>query len=210
MSDVTQKKLLTKIDKLNCKIGYPEKVSDYSSPDIRRDDYLGNVRREQAFVINRKSIRIGKPVDRTEWPVGMMPSSFGACADRQLNGIVVPAGTLQPPFFDQSMDDAVNYGAVGTVIGHEMTHNYDDQGRHYDADGNLSEWWTDKDAKEFEARAQKLVDEYASFEALPGLNVNGKLTLSENIADLGGVSIAYHAMERALAKDPSKQWLPRA
>jgi putative endopeptidase len=122
-----------------------------------------------------------------------------------MNEIVFPAGILQPPFFDVSMDDAVNYGAIGAVIGHEITHGYDDQGRHYDADGNLVEWWTDKDAQEFEKRAQKVVDEYDAFEPLPGLHVNGKLTLGENLADLGGVTIGYDAMERALKKDPSKR-----
>jgi putative endopeptidase len=135
----------------------------------------------------------------------MTPPTVNAYFNPTMNEIVFPAGILQPPFFDVSMDDAVNYGAIGAVIGHEITHGYDDQGRHYDAEGNLSEWWTDKDAKEFEARAQKVVDEYNAFEALPGLHVNGKLTLGENIADLGGVSLAYDALERALKKDPSKR-----
>jgi len=135
----------------------------------------------------------------------MTPPTVNAYFNPTMNEIVFPAGILQPPFFDLSMDDAVNYGAIGVVIGHEITHGYDDQGRHYDADGNLSEWWTDKDAKEFEARAQKVVDEYNDFEALPGKHVNGKLTLGENIADLGGISIAYDALERMLKKDPAKR-----
>lgn len=203
MSDVTRQKALAKFDRFTQKIGYPEKFRDYSSLDIRRDDYLGNVKRSQAFEVHRRSVRIGKPVDRTEWD--MTPPTVNAYFNPAMNEIVFPAGMLQPPFFDSLMDDAVNYGAIGSIIGHEITHGYDDQGRHYDADGNLSDWWTEKDASEFEARAQKVVDEYKGFEALPGLHVNGKLTLGENIADLGGVSIAYDGLERLLAKDPSKR-----
>jgi putative endopeptidase len=148
-------------------------------------------------------VRIGKPVDRAEW--SMTPPTVNAYFNPTMNEIVFPAGILQPPFFDVTMDDAINYGAIGAVIGHEITHGYDDEGRHYDANGNLVEWWTEKDAKEFDGRAQKVVDEYNSFEALPGLHVNGKLTLGENIADLGGVSIGYDALERALKKDPSRR-----
>jgi putative endopeptidase len=146
---------------------------------------------------------VGQPVDRTEW--GMTPETVNAYFNPQFNEIVFPAGILQPPFFDVNMDDAVNYGAIGVVIGHEITHGYDDQGRKYDADGNLNEWWTEADAKAFDDRAQQVVDEYNTFEALPGLHVNGKLTLGENLADLGGVHIAYEALQRALAKDPSQR-----
>ena len=135
----------------------------------------------------------------------MTPETVNAYFNPSQNEIVFPAGILQPPFFDVEMDDAVNYGAIGVVIGHEITHGYDDQGRKYDADGNLNDWWTDADAKDFEARAQKVVDQYNAYEALPGLHVNGKLTLGENIADLGGCSIAYEALQRALAKDPAKR-----
>jgi putative endopeptidase len=142
-------------------------------------------------------------VDRTEWH--MTPETVNAYYSPSINEIVFPAGILQPPFFDAGMDDAVNYGAIGVVIGHEMTHGYDDQGRKYDGEGNLNDWWTADDAKAFESRAQKVVDQYNSYEALPGLHVNGKLTLGENIADLGGTSIAYEALQRALAKDPSKR-----
>jgi putative endopeptidase len=202
MSEATKQKAMAKFDRFTQKIGYPDKFRDYSSIDIKRDDYLGNVKRADAFEVHRRTVRVGKPVDRTEWD--MTPPTVNAYFNPTMNEIVFPAGILQPPFFDLSMDDAVNYGAIGVVIGHEITHGYDDQGRHYDAEGNLSEWWTDKDAKEFEARAQKVVDEYNGFEALPGFKVNGKLTLGENIADLGGVSIAYDALERLLKKDPSK------
>ena len=203
MSDATKEKALKKFDRFVQKIGYPDKFRDYSSVVIKRDDYLGNVRRADAFDVHRRIVRVGKTVDRSEWE--MTPPTVNAYFNPSMNEIVFPAGILQPPFFDVAADDAVNYGAIGAVIGHEITHGYDDQGRHFDADGNLSEWWTDQDAKEFEKRAQKVVDEYNAFEPLPNLHVNGKLTLGENIADLGGVTIGYDAMERALKKDPSKR-----
>ena len=135
----------------------------------------------------------------------MTPETVNAYYNPEMNEIVFPAGILQPPFFDVNMDDAVNYGGIGVVIGHEMTHGYDDEGRKFDGNGNLTNWWTEDDAKAFDARAQLVVDEYNGFEALPGLHVNGKLTLGENLADLGGVHIAYDALQRALAKDPSKR-----
>jgi putative endopeptidase len=194
---------LEKFARFTQKIGHPDKFRDYSSIEIRRDDYLGNVRRAAAFEDHRELVRLGKPVDKTEWD--MTPETVNAYFNPLQNEIVFPAGILQPPFFDVTKDDAVNYGAIGAVIGHEMTHGYDDEGRKFDADGNLNGWWTDADGKEFEARAQKVVDEYDAFEPLPGLHVNGKLTLGENIADLGGVTIAYDALERVLAKDPSKR-----
>ncbi len=205
MTDETRAKALAKFDRFTHKIGYPDKFRDYSSIKITRDDFVGNVRRSAAFEEHRQSVRVGQPVDKTEW--GMTPPTVNAYFNPSYNEIVFPAGILQPPFFDLTMDDAVNYGAIGVVIGHEITHGYDDQGRKFDADGNLNSWWSDKDAKEFEARAQKVVNEYNAFEALPGLHVNGKLTLGENLADLGGVSIAYDALERALARDPSKRKL---
>jgi putative endopeptidase len=203
MSDATKQKALKKFERFVQKIGYPEKFRDYSSVELKRDDYLGNARRADAFEVRRRFARLGKPVDRSEWD--MTPPTVNAYFNPTMNEIVFPAGILQPPFFDLTEDDAVNYGAIGAVIGHEITHGYDDQGRHFDADGNLSEWWTDEDAKEFDKRAQKVVDEYNAFEALPNLHVNGKLTLGENIADLGGVTIGYDAMERAFKKDPSKR-----
>jgi putative endopeptidase len=203
MTEATRAKALAKFARFTQKIGYPDKFRDYSSIDIKRDDYLGNVRRAAAFEVHRRMARIGQPVDRTEW--NMTPPTVNAYFNPLQNEIAFPAGILQPPFFDVSMDDAVNYGAIGVVIGHEITHGYDDEGRKYDADGNLNEWWTPEDSKEFDARAQKVVDEYNAFEALPGVHVNGKLTLGENLADLGGVSIAYDALERTLAKDASKR-----
>ncbi len=203
MGEATRVKALAKFDRFTQKIGYPDKFRDYSSVVIHRDDYLGNVRRAAAFEVHRNVVRIGKAVDRSEWQ--MTPETVNAYFNPVQNEIVFPAGILQPPFFDMTMDDAVNYGGIGVVIGHEITHGYDDEGRKYDTNGNLNDWWTTADAKAFEARAQKVVNEYDAFEPLPGLHVNGKLTLGENIADLGGVTIAYDALERTLAKDPSKR-----
>jgi putative endopeptidase len=203
MSDATRAKALAKFDRFTQKIGHPEKFRDYSTVKIVPDDYLGNVRRADLFEAKRELTRVGKPVDRSEWH--MTPETVNAYYSPSINEIVFPAGILQPPFFDADMDDAVNYGAIGVVIGHEMTHGFDDQGRKYDGDGNLKEWWTADDAKAFEERAQKVVDQYNGYEPLPGLHVNGKLTLGENIADLGGTSIAYEALQRALAKDPAKR-----
>jgi len=203
MTAETRAKALAKFARFTQKIGCPDKFRDYSTVVIRRDDYLGNVRRSEAFEAHREIARVGKPVDRSEWH--MTPETVNAYFNPSQNEIVFPAGILQPPFFDVTMDDAVNYGGIGVVIGHEMTHGYDDQGRKFDADGNLNDWWTEADAKAFDERAQLVVNEYNGFEALPGLHVNGKLTLGENLADLGGVHIAYAAMERALAKDPSKR-----
>jgi putative endopeptidase len=173
--------------------------------EVRRDDHLGNVLRANAFESRRDLARVGKAVDRTEWH--MTPQTVNAYFSPPLNEIVFPAGILQPPFFDLETDDAVNYGAIGVVIGHEITHGYDDQGRKYDAEGNLRDWWTEADGKEFDRRAAKVVDQYSSYEALPGKRVNGRLTLGENIADLGGTSIAFEALQRALAKDPSRRRL---
>ena len=203
MTEETRAKALKKFEQFTQKIGHPDKFRDYSSVEIRRDDFLGNVQRAATFEAKRQLARVRKPVDKTEWQ--MTPQTVNAYFNPLQNEIVFPAGILQPPFFDVEMDDAVNYGAIGMVIGHEITHGYDDQGRKYDAEGNLNDWWTEADAKAFEGRAQKLVDQYDSYQALPGLHVNGKLTLGENIADLGGASIAFEALQRALAKDPSRR-----
>jgi putative endopeptidase len=203
MTEATRAKALAKFARFTQKIGYPDKFRDYSSVKILKNDYLGNVRRAEAFESRREIVRVGKQVDRTEWH--MTPETVNAYFNPTQNEIVFPAGILQPPFFSVNIDDAVNYGAIGVVIGHEMTHGYDDEGRKFDADGNLNDWWTAADARDFEARAQKVVDEYDAFEALPGLHVNGKLTLGENLADLGGVNIAYDALERALAKNPAQR-----
>ena len=203
MSESTRAKALAKFDRFTQKVGYPDKFRDYSKVALRRDDFLGNVQRAAIFENRRELARVGKPVDKSEWH--MTPQTVNAYFNPLQNEIVFPAGILQPPFFDLEADDAVNYGAIGVVIGHEITHGYDDKGRQYDAEGNLNDWWTDKDGKEFDTRAQKVVDQYSSYEALPGLKVNGKLTLGENIADLGGTTIAFEALQRALTKDPSKR-----
>lgn len=203
MTEETRKRAVEKFDHFTTKIGAPAKPLDYTSIEIRRDDYVGNVQRASVFESRRQMGRIGQQVDRTEWE--MTPPTVNAYFNPPLNEIVFPAGILQPPFFDPEMDDAVNYGATGATIGHEMTHGYDNEGRKYDENGNLRDWWKKADAREFDTRAQKLVKQFNSYEAFPGLHVNGKLTLAENIADLGGLSIAFEALQRALEKDPSKR-----
>ncbi len=203
MSEPTRREAVAKFARFTAKIGAPEKFRDYSAVQVKRDDLVGNEQRATAFESRRQIARIGKAVDRTEWE--MTPPTVNAYFNPTKNEIVFPAGILQPPFFDPEMDDAVNYGATGATIGHEMTHGFDNEGRKFDASGSLRDWWTEKDAQEFERRAQKLVEQFNGFEVLPGLKVNGKLTLAENIADLGGLVIAYEALQRALAKDPSKR-----
>ena len=201
MTEATRQKALAKFDKFEPMIGYPDKWRDYSNVDVRRDDYLGNVSRA-ALANSRYDVdRIGQQVDKREW--GMTPPTVNAYFRPTANQIVFPAGILQPPFFDPRLDDAVNYGAVGGVIGHEITHGFDDQGRRYDAAGNLTDWWTAEDAAKFRERAQKLVEQYNSYQALPGLAVNGQLSLGENIADLGGTSIAFEAFQRSLKGKPA-------
>jgi putative endopeptidase len=196
MSDETRQKALAKFARFEPMIGYPAKWLDYSSVEVRRDDYFGNVHRAAEFEARRVIGRIGRPVDRQEW--GMTPQTVNAYYSPVTNQIVFPAGILQPPFFDFTMDDAVNYGAIGGVIGHEITHGFDDQGRRFDADGNMTDWWTPEDAAKFRERAQKLVDQFNSYQALPGLAINGQLSLGENIGDLGGTSIAFEALQRSL------------
>lgn len=203
MSQTTRREALQKFDRFTQKIGHPEQFRSYAGLVVKRDDYFGNVQRAAEFESRREVVRVGKPVDKTEWH--MTPQTVNAYFNPLQNEIVFPAGILQPPFFDIEADDAVNYGAIGVVIGHEITHGYDDQGRQFDADGNLRDWWTSEDATEFKRRSQQVVEQYAAYEALPGLKVNGQLTLGENLADLGGTSIAFEALQRALAKDPSRR-----
>lgn len=203
MSAETRGKAMAKFERFTQKIGHPESFKSYKGLKIQPDDLLGNLRRSSELESRRQLARIGKTVDRKEWH--MTPQTVNAYFNPLQNEIVFPAAILQPPFFDFEADDAVNYGAIGVVIGHEITHGYDDEGRKFDADGNLKTWWSAADSKEFEARAEKLVKQYGEYEALPGLKVNGRLTLGENIADLGGASIAFEALQRALARDPSKR-----
>jgi putative endopeptidase len=197
MTEATRQKALAKFDRFYAKVGYPDKWRDYSSLTIGRDDYFANIRAANEFEDRRNLAKLGKPVDKAEW--GMTPPTVNAYFSATENNINFPAGILQPPFFDFTLDDAVNYGGIGAVIGHEITHGFDDQGRHFDGDGNLVDWWTDADAKEFKARAQKVVDQFNGYEVLPGIHVNGNLTLGEDIADLGGITLAYDALERSLA-----------
>jgi putative endopeptidase len=196
MTEPTRQKALAKFERFYANIGHPEKWKDYSTVPVVRDNYFANVRASTEFEVKRNLAKLGQPVDKSEW--AMTPPTVNAYFRPTSNNINFPAGILQPPFFDFTLDDAVNYGGIGAVIGHEITHGFDDQGRRYDADGNLTDWWTAEDAAAFEARAMKMVDQYNAYEALPGLNVKGRLTLGENIADLGGVSIAYEALQRSL------------
>ncbi|WP_373926560.1 M13 family metallopeptidase [Paludisphaera borealis] len=198
MSPETRKKALDKMGKFTPKIGYPDTWRDYSKLEIKGDDLLGDVRRAEAFEIARNFNKLGKPIDRSEW--AMTPHTVNAYYNPSMNEIVFPAAILQPPFFDMNADDAVNYGAIGAVIGHEIGHGFDDQGSKSDGDGNLVNWWTDSDRKEFDARAKMLIDQYSAFEPLqlPGQKVNGALTIGENIGDLGGLTIAYKAYKRSL------------
>jgi len=196
MTEPTRRKALAKFDRFFAKIGHPAKWRDYSSVEIRPGAFLANVRAATEFEVKRRLAQLGRPVDKTEWT--MSPPTVNAYFDRTANNINFPAGILQPPFFDFLLDDAVNYGGIGAVIGHEITHGFDDQGRHFDADGNLADWWTPEDAARFQDRAKKVVEQFGGYEPLPGVKVNGELTLGENIADLGGVSLAYEALERSL------------
>ena len=200
MAEETKRQALLKFEKFSAKIGHPDKFRDYSSITVKRDDFFGNISRTAEFEVNRQMKRVGTPVDRSEW--FMTPPTINAYFSPPDNEIVFPAGILQPPFFDVTADDAVNYGAIGAVISHEITHGYDDQGRRYDENGNLREWWGPDDEKNFMERAKRVVNLYNSLEVFPGLHVNGELTLGENIADFGGVTIAYDALQRHLSKNP--------
>jgi len=193
MSTETKIKALEKLAKFTPKIGYPDKWRDYSKLEIQPDDLVGNERRVAEFDLNYQLGKLGKPVDRTEW--GMTPQTVNAYYNPTLNEIVFPAAILQPPFFDLNADDAVNYGGIGAVIGHEIGHGFDDQGSKFDGDGNLQNWWTAADRKEFEKRTKMLIEQYNAFEPrqLPGQHLNGRLTIGENIGDLGGLTIAHKA-----------------
>lgn len=202
MSDATKKKALEKWAAFNTKIGYPDKWRDWSGLTTSRDSLYGNVAAATAFNYRWELDKIGKPVDKHEW--GMTPQTINAYYDPQRNEIVFPAAFLQPPYFDPQADDALNYGAIGTVIGHELTHGYDDQGSRFGPSGNFEVWWTKEDAAKFSALTAKLVTQYNGYAAAPGLTekVNGNLTLGENIADLGGINIAYDAFQKAVAGKP--------
>ncbi len=202
MTDATGRRRWPKFGRFYAKIGHPEKWKDYSTVNIQRGNYYADVIAANEFEIKRKLSKLGTPVDKAEW--GMSPPTVNAYFDPTANNINFPAGILQPPFFDFTLDDAVNYGGIGAVIGHEITHGFDDQGRHYDGDGNLAEWWTPEDAAAFEARADKIVKQFDAYEVLPGVHVNGHLTLGENIADLGGCQPRLRGA-RALAQGQGAQ-----
>jgi putative endopeptidase len=197
MSPNTRDAAIAKLEKIKDKIGYPDHWRDYSSLTIVRGDALGNAYRSGEFELQRQLSRIGRLVDRGEWSVS--PSVPNAYYDPQLNAITFPAAILQPPLFDPQSDDAANFGAIGAIIGHELTHGFDDQGRKFDGDGNLRDWWTAEDAKQFEQKEQCIADEYSGFEATEGVKLNGKLTLGENTADNGGLRLAFMALESTLA-----------
>jgi putative endopeptidase len=196
MSPATKKEAQAKLAKFMPKIGYPNKWKDYSALVVARDDLVGNVMRSHEVEYNRELNKLGKPIDRDEW--GMTPQTINAYYNPEMNEIVFPAAILQPPFFDANADDAVNYGGIGAVIGHEISHGFDDQGAQYDGDGNLRDWWTASDHKNFKAKTQMLVNQYNQFEPIPGYHVNGELTLGENIADNSGLAIAYKAYKISL------------
>jgi endothelin-converting enzyme/putative endopeptidase len=210
MTDTTKKAALVKLEAIANKIGYPDQWRDYGTLAIVRGDALGNQQRADAFEFRRELKKIGKDLDRKEW--GMTPPTVNAYYNPLENNVNFPAGILQPPFYDNRMDDGVNFGAIGAVIGHELTHGFDDEGRQFDAQGNLRDWWTPQDQKAFTERAQCIVDEYNGFVSVKDdkdpkydVHLNGKLTLGENTADNGGLRIAYMALKDTLAgKDETK------
>ena len=196
MSENTKKEALAKVDKFMIKIGYPDKWRDYSALKVAKNDLFGNAQRAREFEYNRMLNKLGKPVDRTEW--GMTPQTVNAYYNPTLNEIVFPAAILQPPFFNLKAEDAVNYGGIGAVIGHEIGHGFDDQGSTFDGEGVMRNWWTPQDLTSFKAKTKSLVDQYSAFKVFPDLNLNGEFTLGENIGDLGGLSIAIKAYKLSL------------
>jgi putative endopeptidase len=201
MSPATKKEAHLKLSKYNVKIGYPDVWRDYTALEVKPGDALGNSDRGDAFEYRRQIVRVGGKVDRTEW--GMTPQTINAYYNGNMNEIVFPAAILQPPFFNVAADDAVNYGAIGAVIGHEISHGFDDKGSQLDGDGRLRNWWTDEDRKAFDAVTGRLVAQYSAYEPLPGQHLNGKLTLGENIADLSGLQISYKAWKLSLNGKPA-------
>ena len=200
MDEATRTKALAKLDAFTVKMGYPDKWRDYSSLAIDRGSYVQNILKANAFEVRRNLRKLGHPVDKTEWE--MSPPTVNAYYDPSQNEIVFPAGILQPPFFDPKADLAVNYGGIGAVIGHEMTHGFDDEGRLYDGQGNLADWWTPESAVRFKEHAARIVKQFDGYFVFPDLHVNGELSAGENIADLGGVKIAFAALQKALEGQP--------
>lgn len=202
MSKDTKARAQQKLATIVNKIGYPDQWRDYSSYVVKRDDFAGNVERGNLFEARRQLAKIGKPLDRSEW--GMTPPTVNAYYNPQMNDINFPAGVLQPPLYDDKMDDAPNYGNTGGTIGHELTHAFDDEGRQFDAQGNLKDWWTKKDAKEFNQRAQCIVDQYAQYVVVDDIRINSKLTLGEDVADLGGLILGWMAWQTQMASMPQQ------
>lgn len=196
MSPETKKEALAKLSKFVAKIGYPDKWKDYTNLEIKKDDLVGNFARSNQFKHDFAISKLGKPIDKTEWH--MTPQTVNAYYNPPMNEVVFPAAILQPPFFNLEADDAVNYGAIGTVIGHELTHGFDDQGRKVDGTGNMRDWWTEEDNEKFTERAQVMIKQYSKFNPVDTFYVNGKLSLGENIADLGGLTISYYAYKMSL------------
>ncbi len=203
MDDATKQEALKKLASFTVKIGYPDKWRDYSALKIDRGPFVLNAARASTFETERELKKIGKPVDRNEW--GMSPPTVNAYYNPNMNEIVFPAGILQPPFFNANADDAINYGGIGAVIAHEISHGFDDQGRQFDAQGNLRDWWTPESAAKYKERADKIVKQYSEYEPLPGMHINGELTQGENIADDGGVKLAYAALQKALKNKPQEK-----
>jgi endothelin-converting enzyme/putative endopeptidase len=195
MSPETKQQALTKLAGLRNKIGYPDKWRDYSSIEITRDDFAGDVLRAAQFEQQRQIRKIGQPVDHGEWEIS--PPTVDAYYNPQMNDINFPAGVLQPPLYDPKMDDAPNYGNTGGTIGHELTHGFDDEGSQFDAKGNLKQWWTKDDRTRFDSRTQCVDDQYSKYVVVDDMHINGKLTLGENVADLGGEILAYAAWKDA-------------
>jgi len=198
MGPATKEQALRKLEAFNAKIGYPDRWRDYGALHIDRGSYVGNVRACGEFEFARNVAKLGQPIDRNEW--GMSAPTVNAYYNPSMNEIVFPAGILRPPFFDATADDASNYGGIGVVIGHEISHGFDDAGSRYDAQGNLRNWWQPEDRAAYDARTDLVVKQFDAYEPLPGERINGKLTLGENIADLGGLKIAFAALQRALER----------
>ncbi|HMJ05910.1 MAG TPA: M13 family metallopeptidase [Chthoniobacterales bacterium] len=203
MDDATKQEALKKLAAFTVKIGYPDKWRDYSALKVDRGPYVMNAARASIFEAERQLQKIGKPVDRSEW--GMTPPTVNAYYNPNMNEIVFPAGILQPPFFNANADDAINYGGIGAVIAHEISHGFDDQGRQYDATGNLRDWWTPESAAKYKERADKIVKQYSEYEPIAGMHINGELTQGENIADDGGIKLAFAALQKALKDKPQEK-----
>ncbi len=204
MDQATKTKALEKLETIMVKVGYPDKWKDYSKLEISRNSYAANIKNATEFSFRENMNKLGKSVDRTEW--GMTPQTVNAYYNPSMNEIVFPAGILQPPFFNKDADDAINYGGIGVVIGHEMTHGFDDQGRNFDKNGNLTDWWTKEDSEKFKALTQILVDQYDRFIAIDSIHLDGKLTLGENLADYGGLTMSHLAYRKSLEgkKEPAE------